>query len=162
MKFTKLIFGISVLVSWSLLTAIFIVGLQNLDQKQVAASASGSSNASSAVSGSGIILSASEVAKHNSISDCWTIINGKVYDLAQYAGAHPGGTATVLEICGIDGTSLFANQPHSSRASSILDSYYIGDLNQNVSPSALASVAANVPATTPTIPRNRYEDYEDD
>lgn len=32
-----------------------------------------------------------EVAKHNTKDDCWTVYKGIVYDVTDYAPAHPGG-----------------------------------------------------------------------
>jgi len=32
-----------------------------------------------------------EVAIHNTIRDCWLVINNKVYDFSGYADCHPGG-----------------------------------------------------------------------
>mmetsp|Transcript_29197 Transcript_29197/g.33423 ORF Transcript_29197/g.33423 Transcript_29197/m.33423 type:complete len:148 (-) Transcript_29197:255-698(-) len=32
-----------------------------------------------------------EVAKHKSREDCWTIYDGKVFDITRYISSHPGG-----------------------------------------------------------------------
>ena len=32
-----------------------------------------------------------EVAKHNTAGDCHLILHGKVYDVTDYLGRHPGG-----------------------------------------------------------------------
>lgn len=81
----------------------------------------------------------STVAAHNSRNDCWTVINGKVYDITRYVRAHPGGTE-ILRACGIDGSSLFntrrtadgetvgSGTPHSSSAHNVLAQYEIGTL----------------------------------
>lgn len=47
-----------------------------------------------------------EVAKHNSRTDCWTVINGSVYNLTSYISRHPGED-NILSACGIDATSYF-------------------------------------------------------
>ena len=47
-----------------------------------------------------------EVAKHNSIDDCWTIYQGKIYDITEYASVHPGGKKIFLGK-GKDCTKLF-------------------------------------------------------
>ena len=52
---------------------------------------------------------AAQVAERNSAEDCWTIINGKVYDLTSYIPRHPGGD-DILLACGTDGTSLFEDR----------------------------------------------------
>lgn len=84
-------------------------------------------------------FSAADVATHNTEDDCWTIIDGKVYDITLYIPRHPGGS-TVLLACGGDGTSLFnerttsegetvgSGTPHSGGAQSKLQDYLIGDL----------------------------------
>lgn len=86
-------------------------------------------------------ISINQVATHNQANDCWTVINGKVYDLTDYISRHPGGN-TILATCGTDGTSLFdqrqtedgqavgSGSPHSSRAKQMLESYYLGDLTE--------------------------------
>jgi len=51
-------------------------------------------------SGTNVILSVAEVAKHNSSSDCWLIIENKVYDVSDYVNSHPAGRATITPHCG--------------------------------------------------------------
>lgn len=82
-----------------------------------------------------------EVAQHTKVDDCWTIINGGVYDITNYVPMHPGGDE-ILRTCGTDGTSLFAERktttgeivgsgtPHSSTAENQLADYKIGELSQ--------------------------------
>ena len=90
-----------------------------------------SSNNSS--NSAGIVLTITEVAKHNSKSDCWMIINNKAYNLTNFINSHPGGAYTIIPYCGKDGSVGFATkdrgQPHSSRADNLLNSYYLGELN---------------------------------
>ena len=37
-----------------------------------------------------------EVAKHNKEEDCWTILNGRIFDVTEYAKVHPGGRKIFL------------------------------------------------------------------
>ena len=80
-------------------------------------------------------ISAQEVAKHSSSSDCWIIISNKVYNVSSYLRSHPGGAGTITPYCGKDATHAFDTKDlggsganHSSRAYNHLDSIYVGDL----------------------------------
>lgn len=83
-------------------------------------------------SGANVILSVAEVAKHNSASDCWLIIENKVYDVSEYLGTHPGGGGIIIQYCGTEATHAFETKgtgtDHSKTAWSHLDSIYLGDL----------------------------------
>ena len=48
-----------------------------------------------------------EIRKHNSRDDFWTIIRGRVYNLTSYLPYHPGGIDILDKIAGMDGTVLF-------------------------------------------------------
>lgn len=52
-------------------------------------------------------ISASEVALHNKNHDGWTILHGKVYNIAPYLLYHPGGAPILAKVLGKDGTVLF-------------------------------------------------------
>jgi len=71
----------------------------------------------------------SEVNTHKDSSSCWSVINGKVYDLTSWINEHPGGADKILGICGSDGSSAF-NSQHSGQGepADVLSSYYLGDL----------------------------------
>jgi len=95
-------------------------------------------------SGGVITLDMKEIVKHSKTTDCWMVINGKVYDITSYFGLHPGGNRNMSATCGIDATAAYMTQDpnasssgsksaHSSRARSLLNNYYIGDLNQTIS-----------------------------
>ena len=58
----------------------------------------------------GATLTSAEVQKHNSGQDCWSVINGQVYDLTSYVFAHPGGASLIQAICGKDGSVAFSGQ----------------------------------------------------
>lgn len=49
---------------------------------------------------------AEEVAKHKKKDDCWTVWNGKVYDITSYIGSHPGGNK-IMAGAGKDCTALY-------------------------------------------------------
>jgi len=77
-------------------------------------------------------LTKTELTKHATQKDCWLLIEGKVYDVTSYISNHPGGQ-TILAGCGKDATDLFAtkgdkDKPHSSKAETLLQNYYLGKL----------------------------------
>lgn len=59
-----------------------------------------------------ISINKQELQKHKSLQDCWTCINGKVYNITPYINFHPGGVEEIMKCAGKDGTSLF-NKYHS-------------------------------------------------
>jgi cytochrome b involved in lipid metabolism len=70
-----------------------------------------------------------EVAEHAVESDCWTAVNGQVYDLTDFIRKHPGGKANIIRICGIDGTAAFERQHGGSNGpENTLAGYEIGTL----------------------------------
>lgn len=77
-------------------------------------------------------LTWSEISKHNSLSDCWIVVNGRVYDITRYIPMHPGGSGIIEPYCGRDATDIFYNI-HSSAAISLLEKYYIGDVGGEAS-----------------------------
>lgn len=86
-------------------------------------------------------ITTDEVSSHNTEDDCWTIIDGSVYDITSYVPRHPGGEE-ILRACGVDGSSLFnqrqtesgeevgSGSPHSRSAQSQLADLKIGTLSE--------------------------------
>lgn len=70
-----------------------------------------------------------DIAKHAEAGDCWTAVDGKVYDITSFVPDHPGGEE-IAKACGKDGTSLFKSvDAHEKRnAGGVLNNYLIGDL----------------------------------
>jgi cytochrome b involved in lipid metabolism len=77
---------------------------------------------------------AAEVAQHNTQSNCWLIINAKVYELTSYLNSHPAGASAITPYCGADGTQGFITKDkgtpkdHDPSSYTLLDNYYIGNL----------------------------------
>jgi len=53
------------------------------------------------------VFTRDEVAKHNTESDAWVIVEGDVYDVTRFAKSHPGGKQTLLDFAGQDVTEDF-------------------------------------------------------
>lgn len=71
-----------------------------------------------------------QVQMHNSKSDCWSVVNGKVYNLTSWIGQHPGGKSAILSMCGKDGSAGFNDQHGGqSRPANELDGFFIGALS---------------------------------
>ncbi len=56
------------------------------------------------------IYSMADIVKHNSVTSCWTAIDGIVYDVTSWINRHPGGPQAILSLCGKDGSPAFKNQ----------------------------------------------------
>lgn len=70
-----------------------------------------------------------QVTKHGAVSDCWTAINGDVFNLTDWIAQHPGGEEAILSVCGKDGSAAFNDQHGGDRKPErILSSYQIGAL----------------------------------
>lgn len=69
----------------------------------------------------------SEISKHKQYNDCWTVINGKVYDVTSWVPNHPGGML-ILNGAGRDSTPLFLSY-HPLKTKQILPKYEIGEVD---------------------------------
>ena len=69
-----------------------------------------------------------ELSKHNTPTDLWIAINGKVYNITDFLEQHPGTSKPLLYFAGKDGSSGF-NSKHPNLDISKVDSVIlIGDL----------------------------------
>lgn len=73
----------------------------------------------------------SQVAENNNKSSCWTIIDNNVYDITSYVPRHPGGESEILQVCGRDGTNLFAkpSEHKEGGADNVLSQFKIGNIS---------------------------------
>jgi len=67
------------------------------------------------------------VKTRKSPTDCWTIVNRKVYNLTAWISQHPGGTSRIIAMCGKDASTAF-NAQHAGQGSpnTNLAEYQIG------------------------------------
>lgn len=114
------------------------------------ASADSSTGTSTAVAA----LTAAEVAKHATGTDCWTVVGSNVYDLTPYVSSHPGGSGVIKAICGKDGTAAFTSQHGTvGKAATVLAGFKLG---------ALASAAASSPLPQATVAPGEGDEEEGD
>jgi cytochrome b involved in lipid metabolism len=111
-----------------------------------------------------ITLTSTEVANHNTPSDCWMIISGNVYNFTAYVSQHPGGYA-MAPYCGKDGTIAFQNKggqgTHSNYANSLMTSYLLGPLNSTTQLET-GNSSANTQTTPILFPTNNRESEDED
>jgi len=75
------------------------------------------------------VFTIEEVAKHNTPTDCWIIIDSGVYNVTNFLSSHPGGRKVILNLAGKNATKEF----HSfHNAADVLKKYgpqlYIGNI----------------------------------
>lgn len=46
----------------------------------------------------GKVLKKEDIAYHSDSTDCWVIINGKVWDVSNYLYSHPGGADGNIQV----------------------------------------------------------------
>ncbi|OCK81740.1 hypothetical protein K432DRAFT_433938 [Lepidopterella palustris CBS 459.81] len=94
------------------------------------------------------LVTAEEVQKHSSASDCWLVIDGHVWDFTEFAPEHPGGAGIIHHYAGKDATTAY-NSIHTPLLLpvTLASSKHIGKLEDpsNTLPTALL----NPPQTCP-------------
>ncbi|KAF2840664.1 hypothetical protein M501DRAFT_950978, partial [Patellaria atrata CBS 101060] len=58
------------------------------------------------------LVSVKEIKKHASSDSCWLVVDGKVWDLTEFAPEHPGGAEVILKCAGQDASTEY-NAIHS-------------------------------------------------
>ena len=171
MKTTKILFAAGLFIAFAFFVALFLAVVLKIQPLSTPSLFNSSDPLN--VNGTGgaayslqVALTAQEVAKHNKASDCWMIINSKVYDLTSLVYSHSGGSPDILKDCGKDGSSGF-NSPHgqgghSSNAASILEGFYIGNIGQQIGAADLQNKTAVIANTTVQRSGEDDEEYEYD
>ncbi|KAJ3219303.1 hypothetical protein HDU67_001922 [Dinochytrium kinnereticum] len=70
-----------------------------------------------------------EVAKHNKVDDLWIIIDSVVYDLTNFAVAHPGGEGVLVDVAGKDATEEFYGLHRHAVITKFGPKYAVGYIN---------------------------------
>jgi uncharacterized membrane protein len=74
-------------------------------------------------------LTLAEVHRHGTAADCWTVVNGSVYDVTSWISQHPGGPQVIEQMCGADATAAFeAQHQGQGRPNDELASFLLGRL----------------------------------
>eukprot|EP01006_Ploeotia_vitrea_P003401 TRINITY_DN112556_c0_g1_i1.p1 TRINITY_DN112556_c0_g1~~TRINITY_DN112556_c0_g1_i1.p1 ORF type:complete len:713 (+),score=77.26 TRINITY_DN112556_c0_g1_i1:37-2175(+) len=109
-----------------------------------------SSSTSTATSTTATVLySMAEVSRHSKSNDCWTAIEGKVYDVTTWFPLHPGGVTPLGRSCGIDSTALFAANHKASVGPAYLPQFLVGTLLVTTNVTTIST-----PPTDVTSPNN--------
>lgn len=121
MNTQKKIFALITLLVIIAIAAIFIFGRQSEDMSTTTTPTVATSTLPT--------YTAVDVAAHASDTDCWSIVNGYVYDFTSFINQHPGGKKAVLETCGVDASGAF-NTVHGGRKrpANELEKHLIGNL----------------------------------
>lgn len=74
-------------------------------------------------------FTAEEVASHNTANDCWTIVDGFVYDVTSFTKRHPGGSSEIEKMCGVNASEDYLDEHDGQREpSEWLETLKIGRL----------------------------------
>ena len=71
-----------------------------------------------------------EVAKHNTETDAWVVVEDVVYDVTPYLEYHPGGVRILANAAGKDATSLFNKYHPWVNIQSMLENNVVGYLTK--------------------------------
>lgn len=160
---------VSLFIFWGITVAVIVAGLISLNKnnKTIVGSNTNGVEQIGNITGvsagaNNLVLSSTELAKHNSGQSCWLLISGKIYDVTAFINSHPGGDRTILSSCGTDATVAFGTRggtgSHSSSANAMLGDYYIGNLNQTVTTNPANRANRPVVNPNPTTPTSRGDD----
>ncbi len=126
-KFIPWVGKISALIAIAAIGATAIVGHSGAKAVWENKVSGNSDTSGVAPAESGKTLTAEEVALHSTATDCWSVVNGNVYDLTSFVNRHPGGSGNINLMCGKDATSAFTGQHGSGgKANNELSNLLLG------------------------------------
>ena len=76
-----------------------------------------------------------EVSKHNNESDCYMIMDKKVYNITSYIDHHPAPRKVLTKLCGQEATNDYntkgkLEEKHSKKANLEREKYLIGTIKE--------------------------------
>ncbi|KAI1468212.1 FMN-dependent dehydrogenase-domain-containing protein [Daldinia caldariorum] len=99
-----------------------------------------------------MLLDAAELAKHNTASSCWIVVDGKVYDVTPYLEHHPGGAAILVKQGGTDATAEFRTIHSPDVLEYLPKGSYLGEVTPEALKSLTARLSSSTPATNSVLP----------
>ncbi|XP_059649133.1 cytochrome b5 domain-containing protein RLF isoform X2 [Cornus florida] len=77
------------------------------------------------------LISLAEVKQHQTEDSMWTVLKGRVYNIAPYMRFHPGGVDLLMKAVGKDCTSLFNKYHAWVNAEFLLEKCLVGTLDDS-------------------------------
>lgn len=71
-------------------------------------------------------VSQQDLRQHCTREDLWIVVNGRVYDVTEYADFHPGGVQALMEAAGQDATELFMEYHPWVNYDVLLQRFFVG------------------------------------
>jgi cytochrome b involved in lipid metabolism len=104
--------SVSVNVAWGKSSSTTAAAVTSAGSSSSASSVSSSSTSAApapAVAGPDLnkVYTWAEIAKHNTATDCWVVVNGQVLDVTSFLADHPGGKGAIMLYAGKDATAEF-------------------------------------------------------
>lgn len=101
------------------------------------------------------LISARDVSRHRTPQDLWTVVDGTVYDLTDFAPEHPGGPAILLQYAGRDATAAYhAVHSPSLIRTTLPSSKQIGTLDASTIHDSWAASTQEPPAISASSPNS--------
>jgi hypothetical protein len=51
-----------------------------------------------------------DVERRNTAEECWTVVDGTIYDVSSFIARHPAGSQDIINMCGKDASESFLGQ----------------------------------------------------
>eukprot|EP00656_Telonema_subtile_P027170 TRINITY_DN291_c0_g1_i1.p1 TRINITY_DN291_c0_g1~~TRINITY_DN291_c0_g1_i1.p1 ORF type:complete len:130 (+),score=52.43 TRINITY_DN291_c0_g1_i1:185-574(+) len=76
------------------------------------------------------VITLAEFNKHQTPTDLWICVRGKVLDVTKYQEDHPGSDTILQDMAGKDATTDFDDVGHTPEAKEVRDSLCIGHIEE--------------------------------